>query len=206
MINQQILVYISQQLNSGVNKDSIVSALLSSGWQQQDINEAFNTINGKEIMTKNAPKTSPNQPITQSTLVNIIDNPQANQIINNQHIEKPKSISLLLIFYWIFALLNLTRSAIGGSVLQSMNDSMKKVNPGALDFSLIATVPWLAMIPLISSFLSIFYIYAVLKLPNRSRKAWKIGILTLICIPLSGIITAIIVSVLINNWISPGNL
>jgi hypothetical protein len=41
MINQQLLDYIKQQLQNGVSKEQIKSNLLSNGWQESDINEAF---------------------------------------------------------------------------------------------------------------------------------------------------------------------
>lgn len=44
MINQQLLEYISQQLSAGVSKEEISKALVSSGWQIGDINEAFTVI------------------------------------------------------------------------------------------------------------------------------------------------------------------
>lgn len=41
MINQQLLDYIKQQLAQGVAKETINTNLLSQGWQQGDLNEAF---------------------------------------------------------------------------------------------------------------------------------------------------------------------
>ena len=41
MINQQIINYITQQLQQGQTKDAIKSALLANGWQNNDIEEAF---------------------------------------------------------------------------------------------------------------------------------------------------------------------
>src|SRR3989338_8991438 len=47
MVNQQILDYIKQQLQQGVSKETISSNLLSQGWQQQDVNEAFSQSSGQ---------------------------------------------------------------------------------------------------------------------------------------------------------------
>ncbi len=44
MINQQLLDYIKEQLNAGVLKDSIKTALISQGWSDQDIAEGFSAI------------------------------------------------------------------------------------------------------------------------------------------------------------------
>ncbi len=41
MPNQELLNYINQQLQSGVSPEQIKSALVSSGWKEGDINEAF---------------------------------------------------------------------------------------------------------------------------------------------------------------------
>lgn len=44
MINQELLDYINQQLQQGVSQDQIKEALVSNGWQSQDVEEAFNSI------------------------------------------------------------------------------------------------------------------------------------------------------------------
>ena len=41
MVTQQLLDYIKQQTQTGKNKDEITAALLASGWQAQDIEQAF---------------------------------------------------------------------------------------------------------------------------------------------------------------------
>lgn len=41
MVNQQILDYIKQQLQQGINKEQIKSSLMANNWQEADINEAF---------------------------------------------------------------------------------------------------------------------------------------------------------------------
>ncbi len=47
MLNQQLLDYIKQQLAQGISKEIISTDLLSQGWQQQDINEAFSQSSGQ---------------------------------------------------------------------------------------------------------------------------------------------------------------
>jgi hypothetical protein len=44
MVNQQLLDYIKQQLQQGMNNEQIKQSLLANGWQNTDIQEAFNTI------------------------------------------------------------------------------------------------------------------------------------------------------------------
>jgi len=41
MVNQELLDYIEQQLKEGVSKEDIRSALVQSGWTDEDVNEAF---------------------------------------------------------------------------------------------------------------------------------------------------------------------
>ncbi len=45
MANQQLLDYIRQQLQQGVSQEQIKSSLMTKGWQETDINEAFTSIN-----------------------------------------------------------------------------------------------------------------------------------------------------------------
>jgi len=45
MINQQLLDYIKQQLQQGASREIITNNLISQGWQQSDVNEAFVSIN-----------------------------------------------------------------------------------------------------------------------------------------------------------------
>lgn len=43
MVTQQLLDYVSQQVSTGVAKDSIKNALAAQGWSEQDVNEALMT-------------------------------------------------------------------------------------------------------------------------------------------------------------------
>lgn len=61
MTNQQLLDYIKQQLQQGVSREQIKSSLLTNGWQENDINEAFLTLS-------NNPVPSPQSPALQPTL------------------------------------------------------------------------------------------------------------------------------------------
>jgi len=45
MVNQQLLDYIKQQTQQGANNEQIKQSLLANGWQNVDIEEAFNSIN-----------------------------------------------------------------------------------------------------------------------------------------------------------------
>lgn len=61
MTNQQLLDYIKQQLQQGVNREQIKSSLMTNGWQEQDIEEGFNSVN-----TPVLPGQSPTTPINPS--------------------------------------------------------------------------------------------------------------------------------------------
>ncbi len=43
MVNQQLLDYIKQQSQQGINNEQIKQSLLANGWQSADVEEAFNT-------------------------------------------------------------------------------------------------------------------------------------------------------------------
>jgi competence protein ComGC len=44
MINQQLIDYIRQQIQRGIDKEQIKNSLIASGWQLQDIEEAFSIV------------------------------------------------------------------------------------------------------------------------------------------------------------------
>lgn len=46
MVTPQLLDYIKQQLQNGVNKDQLKNTLIISGWNEKDVNEALNQTNG----------------------------------------------------------------------------------------------------------------------------------------------------------------
>ncbi len=52
MPNQQLLDYIKQQLRQGVSREIINNNLISQGWQQSDINEAFSQATGQNLTTQ----------------------------------------------------------------------------------------------------------------------------------------------------------
>ncbi|MSU54477.1 MAG: hypothetical protein EXS48_01375 [Candidatus Staskawiczbacteria bacterium] len=68
MINQQLIDYIKEQLNMGVAKENIKTALISQGWLEQDINEGFMTVE-RSVVAPVPP--APEQPVSpiQSTVV-----------------------------------------------------------------------------------------------------------------------------------------
>ena len=48
MVNQELIKYIKQQLQSGVDKEEIKRVLIAQGWQEADVNEGFLQCNGRE--------------------------------------------------------------------------------------------------------------------------------------------------------------
>lgn len=44
MVTPQLLEYIKQSLQQGVDRNTIKNALLAQGWQDQDIETAFSTL------------------------------------------------------------------------------------------------------------------------------------------------------------------
>ncbi|MGB9743376.1 MAG: hypothetical protein ACPLW9_01535 [Minisyncoccales bacterium] len=52
MVNQQLLDYIKQQLQQGIDANQIKQVLLNNGWQNNDIEEAFNIIMSKPVLLK----------------------------------------------------------------------------------------------------------------------------------------------------------
>ncbi len=59
MVNQQLLDYIRQQLAAGVSKEEIIQSLITTGWQGQDINDAFAAI-GSDIAPSPTSVAQPN--------------------------------------------------------------------------------------------------------------------------------------------------
>lgn len=45
MANQQLLDFIKQQMQPGISREQIKSSLMANGWQAQDIEEGFNSLN-----------------------------------------------------------------------------------------------------------------------------------------------------------------
>jgi hypothetical protein len=63
MVNQQLLDYIKQQIQQGVDREQIKNSLLANGWQEEDINEAFALIFN--------PAPSPQSPAPQSAITTL---------------------------------------------------------------------------------------------------------------------------------------
>lgn len=49
MINQQLLDFIKQQLQTNVPKEKIIEELLANGWSKEDVHEGFNNLNTPNI-------------------------------------------------------------------------------------------------------------------------------------------------------------
>ena len=52
MVNQQLLDYIKQQIQQGINSEQIKQSLLANGWQGADIEEAFSAITQTPVQPK----------------------------------------------------------------------------------------------------------------------------------------------------------
>ncbi len=59
MANQQLLEYIKQELQQGVNKEQLKGSLVANGWQDSDIEEAFNSMSSSS---------QPSQPVAQDNI------------------------------------------------------------------------------------------------------------------------------------------
>jgi hypothetical protein len=70
MVNQQLLDYIKQQSQQGVNKEQIKSSLLANGWLASDVEEAFNS------------SVSPSQSIAPNDLSSQSFSPQSSKGLN----------------------------------------------------------------------------------------------------------------------------
>src|SRR3989338_2774959 len=64
MVNQQILDYIKQQVQQGVSQEQIKSSLMTNGWQENDVDEAFTALS-----ETSAPLPQP--PVPQQTQVSL---------------------------------------------------------------------------------------------------------------------------------------
>jgi len=59
MINQQLLDYIKQQTQEGTDREQIKTILLNSGWQAEDVEEAFATLENKVTPANQAEASKP---------------------------------------------------------------------------------------------------------------------------------------------------
>lgn len=55
MVTQQLLDYIKQQLQNGLSRENIKSALTTNGWGENDITQAFSTLNSQSTATNLTP-------------------------------------------------------------------------------------------------------------------------------------------------------
>jgi len=55
MLNQQLIDYIKQQLQRGISKEQIKNSLIANGWQAQDVDEAFASIQNPANHSQSVP-------------------------------------------------------------------------------------------------------------------------------------------------------
>lgn len=55
MVTQQLIDYIKQQLQNGISKENIKSALVANGWNENDIIQALNTLDNQPTQTNLTP-------------------------------------------------------------------------------------------------------------------------------------------------------
>ena len=108
MVNQELIKYIKQQLQSGVDKEEIKQALLAQGWQEVDINEGFSQQEGGTSEAVGQVKTVNQE---KSETADIVEDSGADNIVtvdNTESTKKPVNIKLITIVALVVVLISAT--------------------------------------------------------------------------------------------------
>jgi len=100
LASQELIDYINNEFAGGKTKEAIISELLSSGWQQNDIDDAMGSID----TTAQSPQSSqpqPTQPTQSTDKLQAPQMPQTEQTVS----EQPKKSSILLKLIPVFILI-----------------------------------------------------------------------------------------------------
>lgn len=199
MYNQEIIDYIKNQQALGKSKDEIKNVLCIAGWKPQDAENAINHVLSPQPQTVTIPieNTMPAQ-----------NNVQENVTISNKNItepteeisEKPKIIKTLSILYWVIVITNALYAVSGGIVMQILNNATTATFTP--DYSFVKALPFLPVIAFLNGTSFLAYFYAALKLPNGSKKAWKIAFFALLGITFLNVISMATVIIITSRLYS----
>ena len=206
-MNQELINFIQQQLQQGALKDQITQTLLSNGWQQEQINQAFN-----QVESQNTPaNTSPSQPTSDMFLEPSVDYQLKSAWLNF----KSKAIVLITITAITAVVLVIIRTFIAPylGLLQSGNSDPSTISkltaPGGFSSILLSTVFGLVLIAIVVSLNQISLITAISTSDNvldsiitnlkKILSYWWIAILSFILI-LGGFFLFIIPGIIFSVW------
>ena len=145
MPNQQLLDYIKQQLQLGASKDQITNSLISTGWQKQDIEEAFSLLSNQNNQTHS------------SSLPGAIEILKQAWNIYKQRFGTFLGIAIIPILLTAAAMLAIMALSIGSTLLTLLVGS-SNASPGIATGGKIASVIFFTLFAIIAIFTIIFTI------------------------------------------------
>jgi len=167
MVTKELIDYIKTQKQQNVTDEIIKESLLKSNWLIEDINQAFFQINISSV--PQAQTTVPSQPVTSFS---------NNDLLTE---EKPKIIKTVSIFIFLIAFLYIitTMSLLGIIVIWE-----RSMGKGDLIVPFLKYFPTFGLIPIMFSFVSLFFLYLAFKIRNGSRFSLWLGISSLLVVPI----------------------
>ncbi|MDI6602948.1 MAG: hypothetical protein QME57_02385, partial [Patescibacteria group bacterium] len=127
MVNQQLLDYIKQQLQQGINQEQIKSSLMANGWQAKDIDEAFAFI-------QNSTSQSSKVPLSTQTITSL---PEATTILGQAWIIYKQRLGTFLGVMVIPILIMIARVVVLGGGFLGVNLLSSKFAAGGIGLFLI---------------------------------------------------------------------
>jgi len=111
MINQELLDYIKQQTQQGVSRDVINNNLISKGWQQSDVNEAFSQLtaqNTPQQTVQNVP-----QQIVQNMPQQTLPTSNIGDATKNGKATASLVLGIIGLFTWFIPIIGLAVNIVG---------------------------------------------------------------------------------------------
>ena len=177
MITQDLIDYIKLQKLQGKDAELIKNSLLANSWSEFEINQAFLQINNPiaSIMPSDMKISQPaaflaNQPQFQQ----YIQPPDTSKISNEEKDKIIKAISILILLIASLYIISTVRVLVFTVIIDSPFFAREIV------FSILKYFPSLGGIPIMLSFVSLFFFYLALKVRNGSKFSLWLSIISLL--------------------------
>jgi hypothetical protein len=174
MITKELINYVRLQKQQGESNAEIRAALLNNNWSEEDINEAFLSIDQQETLVRTSQESQGLKPVQTQPSNNIITSkPETKE-------KKPKVAKMVSIFFFLVSILYvwLAVSMTGMMVI------MDKAGGGDnLVFSFLRYFPTFGPIPILFSLAALLFFYMSFKIRNASKFSFWAAIMSTVIVP-----------------------
>ncbi len=182
MITNELIEYIKFNKNQNISNESIRESLLQGNWSEEDVDQAFVELDAS---------------------TNMIQSPVHNELYSdNDRLDTKKKPKVIKVISMLLSVIASTYILSTVSILGFILLFDNAIGSSGAGFSLLKNFPTFGVIPILLSFVSVYFFYVSFKVTNGSKFSLGIALSSLLIIPPT---TALVSQILMSQFIEVAN-